>query len=67
MRCCVRERTVHGHAVAAVLIYVFGRRSAGKLSRPDALAHLAVLELPEQRTTTSAAPGAPTAPAGDPS
>ena len=50
--------------VAGLLIYVFGRRSAGKLSEPDALAHLAVLELPEQRTPATAAPAAPAA--GDP-
>jgi amino acid transporter len=29
---------------AAVLIYIFGRRSAAKLSQTDALAHLAVLD-----------------------
>jgi hypothetical protein len=50
--------------VAGLLIYVFGRKSAGKLSEPDALAHLAVLELPEQRTPATAAPAAPAA--GDP-
>jgi amino acid transporter len=32
--------------LVAVLVYVFGRRSAGKLSAPDALAHLAVLDKP---------------------
>jgi hypothetical protein len=35
-----------GCLVVAALVYVFGRRSAGKLSAPDALAHLAVLERP---------------------
>lgn len=34
-----------GFLIAMALIYVFGRRSAGKLSEEDALAHLAVLEL----------------------
>jgi len=33
-----------GCLVVALLVYVFGRRSAQKLSAPDALAHLAVLE-----------------------
>jgi glutamate:GABA antiporter len=33
-----------GFLAVAVLVYVFGRRSAQKLSAPDALAHLAVLE-----------------------
>jgi len=32
--------------LVALLVYVFGRRSAGKLSAPDALAHLAVLDKP---------------------
>ncbi len=36
-----------GVLAAAVLVYVFGRRSAAKLSQTDALAHLAVLEQPE--------------------
>lgn len=40
--------------VVGLLIYVFGRRSAAKLSAPDALAHLAVLELPEQRSPAAA-------------
>ena len=31
-----------------LLVYIFGRRSAAKLSAPDALAHLAVLEMPKQ-------------------
>ena len=44
--------------LAGLLIYVFGRRSAGKLGEPDALAHLAVLELPEQRTAASPASAA---------
>jgi amino acid transporter len=33
-----------GCLVVALLVYVFGRRAAAKLSAPDALAHLAVLE-----------------------
>lgn len=37
--------------VSAGLVYFFGRRSATKLSQSDALAHLAVLELPEKAAT----------------
>jgi hypothetical protein len=33
--------------LVGLLVYVFGRRSAAKLSAPDALAHLAVLERPK--------------------
>ncbi|MGY1620252.1 APC family permease [Geodermatophilus sp. SYSU D00691] len=39
-----------GFLVVALLVYVFGRRSAQKLSAPDALAHLAVLEKPKSET-----------------
>ena len=39
-----------GCLVVALLVYVFGRRSAAKLSAPDALAHLAVLEKPTAST-----------------
>ena len=35
-----------GCLLVGVLVYVFGRRSAAKLSAPDALAHLAVLDKP---------------------
>jgi amino acid transporter len=34
-----------GTVLVAVLVYVFGRRSAQKLSAPDALAHLAVFDM----------------------
>lgn len=34
-----------GFLIAMLLIYFFGRRSAGKVSQEDALAHLAVLDL----------------------
>jgi amino acid transporter len=40
--------------VVGLLVYVLGRRSAGKLSEQDALAHLAVLELPTADVKTSA-------------
>ncbi|TIC82992.1 APC family permease [Nocardioides sp. GY 10127] len=40
-----------GTLVLAVLVYVFGRRSAAKLSAPDALAHLAVLAEDEKATS----------------
>jgi hypothetical protein len=34
-----------GVFILGVVIYIFGRRSAAKVSQEDALAHLAVLEL----------------------
>jgi len=37
-----------GMCVLGLLVYVFGRRSAAKLSQDDALAHLAVLELKDE-------------------
>ena len=39
-----------GCLLVGLLVYVFGRRSAAKLSAPDALAHLAVLEKNEPAT-----------------
>ncbi|HEY3981584.1 MAG TPA: APC family permease [Streptosporangiaceae bacterium] len=36
-----------GVLVAALLVYIFGRRSAAKVTSDDALAHLAVLEAPQ--------------------
>jgi amino acid transporter len=36
-----------GVLIAALLVYIFGRRSAAKLTSDDALAHLAVLEAPQ--------------------
>ena len=50
--------TIAVTVAAAALVYVFGRRSAGKLTQEDALAHLAVLELPEQKSASSAPPSA---------
>jgi glutamate:GABA antiporter len=44
-----------GCLVVALLVYVFGRRAAAKLSAPDALAHLAVLEKPAEPVATPAA------------
>jgi hypothetical protein len=41
------QRITAGCLVVAALVYAFGRRSASRLSAPDALAHLAVLEKPE--------------------
>ncbi|WP_198954711.1 APC family permease [Kineosporia sp. R_H_3] len=43
---------------AAGLVYVFGRRSAGKLTQEDSLAHLAVLEIPEQKPAPTTTPSA---------
>lgn len=40
---------------AATLVYVFGRRSAAKLSEADALAHLAVLDAPGSPSPTPSA------------
>jgi hypothetical protein len=34
------------------IVYFFGRRSAAKLSAPDALAHLAVLDLNDKSEST---------------
>ncbi len=36
-----------------VIVYIFGRRSAHKVSEEDALAHLAVLDLTKSETTTT--------------
>lgn len=44
---------VLGFLVGAGLVYVFGRRSARKLSETDALAHLAVLSSADLATTDS--------------
>ena len=41
--------------LVGLLVYVFGRRSASKLSAPDALAPRAVLERPAAGATTPAA------------
>jgi amino acid transporter len=40
-----------GTLIAAGLVYFFGRRSAGKLTETDALAHLAVLDDAETRVS----------------
>lgn len=47
--------TVAVFVVAAALVYVFGRRSAAKLSEADALAHLAVLDAPGTPSPTPSA------------
>ena len=39
-----------GMFVLGVVVYFFGRRSAHKMTQEDALAHLAVLDLNEDRT-----------------
>lgn len=41
-----------GTAIAAVLVYFFGRRSASKLGGPDALEHLAVLGAPKSTNSS---------------
>ena len=37
-----------GMFVLGAIVYFFGRRSAAKVSKEDALAHLAVLELKDE-------------------
>jgi hypothetical protein len=44
-----------GTFVLGVIVYYFGRRSAAKISAPDALAHLAVLDLKKSETTSTEA------------
>jgi amino acid transporter len=41
-----------GTFILGAIVYFFGRRSAAKLSAPDALAHLAVLDLKKSETKT---------------
>jgi glutamate:GABA antiporter len=41
-----------GTVILGAIVYFFGRRSASKLSAPDALAHLAVLDLKKSESTS---------------